>query len=149
MSPGDVTPEGCLQTLTVAQLSDQRPVRSVPPTRQLDIQLPAAAPYVDQAAFPALHSSSHEGIGGIPGTNDFPLGTTEGFEAFKKPDANTVVPRSVMGKTETASTTTTAESTPSPVVTMAVVTTATTTTPAPSSPSVTRKQQLKTSRKSL
>ncbi len=50
----DVTPEGCLQTLTVPQLKEQRPVKSVPPTRPLDPKVPLAAPHVDQGAFPAF-----------------------------------------------------------------------------------------------
>ncbi len=96
----DVTPKGCIRTLMVKQLSDQRPVKSVPPTRPLDPKVKPAAPHVDQAAFPALPPSSHEGIGGIPGTKDFPMGTTEGFGAFKRPDGNTVVPRAIPGKTD-------------------------------------------------
>ncbi len=86
MSHGDETPESCGRTLTVAQLNDQRPVHSVPPTRHLDPKVLPAAPYVDQAAFPTLPSSSHEGIGGIPGTKDFSRGTTKGFGAFRKLD---------------------------------------------------------------
>ncbi len=100
MPRGDVTPDCCLRALTVAQLNEQRPVKSVPPTRPLDPKVKPAAPHVDEAAFPALPPSSHEGIGGIPGTKDFPLGTTEGFGAFKKPDADTVMPHPITGKTD-------------------------------------------------
>ncbi len=132
----DVMPEDCLWTLTVAKLSEQRPVHSVPPTRPLDPKVLPAAPHVDQAAFPALPSSSNEDIGGIPGTKDFPLGTT------KKPDESTVVPRPITGKTVAPSTTTTTGATPSPAVTSAVATTTTTTTLALSSSLPNGKQQL-------
>ncbi len=94
----DVTPDGCLRTLMAAQLSEQRPVHSVPPTRPLNPTTVSAAPHVDPKELPGLPSLSHEGIGGIPGTKDFPLGTTKGFGPFKKPDASTVVPRPVTGK---------------------------------------------------
>ncbi len=88
MPCGDVTPEGCLRTLTVAQLQEHRPVKSVPPTRPLNPTTVPAAPHVDPKEFSGLPSLSHEGIGGIPGTKDSPKGTTKGFQAFKKPDEN-------------------------------------------------------------
>ncbi len=134
MPRGDVTPEGCLRTLMVAQLSEHRPVHSVPLTRPLNPTTAPAAPHVDLKDFPGLPPSSQEGIRGIPGTIDFPLGTTEGFGALKRPDPNTVVPRSATSKTEATSTTTTTESIPSPVVTTAAVTTTTATTTAQALP---------------
>ena len=142
MPRGDVTPKGCIRTLMVKQLNDPRPVKSVPPTRPLNPKVKPAASHVDQAAFPALSPSSNEGIGGIPGTKDFPVGTTKGFQAFKKPDKSTVVPCPVPGKTVALPTTTTTETTPSPAVPTAVVTTTTTTTSATSSPSIVRKTTL-------
>ncbi len=98
MPRGDVTPEGCHRTLMVAQLRDHRPVESVPPTQPLHLPVVPAAPHVDKAAFPALPSSSRDGIGGIPGSKDYPQGTTEGFQvAFKKPNQDSVVPRASSG----------------------------------------------------
>ncbi len=128
MPRGDVTPECCIRNLTVKQLNDQRPVKSVPPSRPLDPKVTPAAPHMDQAAFPALPSSTHEGIRGIPGTKDFPMGTTEGFQAFIRPNENTVVPRAAPGRTGAPPSTTTTATTPSPAVTTAVVTTTTATT---------------------
>ncbi len=93
MPQGDVTPAGCHRTLTAAQLSDHRPVKSVPPSRPLNPVVRPAAPHLDKAAFPPLPPSARDGLGGIPGSIDFPQGTTEGFQAFIRPDANTVVPR--------------------------------------------------------
>ncbi len=142
MPRGDVTPEGCRRTLTAAQLSEHRPVNSVPPTRPLNPTVKPAAPHMDQAAFPALPPSSHEGIGGIPGTREFPQGTTEGFGAFVKPDQNTVVPRAVPSATSVPSTPTTTATVTSPAVTQAVATTATATTPATSAPAVVGKTNL-------
>ncbi len=142
MPSGDVTPEGCIRTLMVQQLNNQRPVKSVPPTRPLDPKAKPAAPHVDQAAFPALPSSTHEGIGGMPGTKDFLMGTTEGFQAFIRPDENTVVPRAVPGRTGAPPSTTTTVTTSSPANSMAVATTTTATTSAPSSSPVTRKKTL-------
>ncbi len=55
MPRGDVTPEGCRRTLTVAQLSEHRPVNSVPPTRLLDPKVKPAAPHVDKTAFRPCH----------------------------------------------------------------------------------------------
>ncbi len=107
MPRGDVTPEGCRRTLTVAQLQEHRPVKSVPPSRPLDPKVKPAAPHVDQAAFPALPPSTHDGIGGIPGTKDFQKGTTEGFQAFIRPDKNTVLPWAVPGRTGAPPSTTT------------------------------------------
>ncbi len=130
--PNPVTPEGCLWTLTVAQLRQHRPVKSVPPTRILDPKVAPATPYVDQSVFPALPSSSHEGIGGIPGTKDFPQGTMKGFQAFKKPDENTVVLWVTSGKTDASPSTTTTVTTPSPAVSTAVATTNTTLAPSSS-----------------
>ncbi len=92
-----------------------------------------AAPHVDGKEFPALTPSPHSGIGGIPGSKDFPKGTFEGFQAFQKPDKGTVVPCSAAGKTVTKSTTTTTVSTSSPVVTTTVSTTSTATSSVPSS----------------
>ncbi len=89
-----------------------------------------------------LPSSSHEGIGGIPGTKDFPKGTTKGFQAFKKPDGNTVVPRAAPGKTDAAPSTTTTETASSPAVSTAVTTTTTATTSALSSSSIVGKKPL-------
>ncbi len=130
----DVTPEGCRRTLTVAQLSEHRPVESVPPSQPLHLPVKPAAPHVDKSAFPALPPSSHDGIGSIPGSKDYPQGTTEGFQAaFKKPDEGTVVPRASSGKTSAPPSTTTTVTTSSPAVTQAVSTTATTTTSAPGS----------------
>ncbi len=54
MPHGDVTPEGCLWTLTVAQISEHRPVHSVPPTRPLNPTTAPAAPHVDPKEFPGL-----------------------------------------------------------------------------------------------
>ncbi len=142
MLRGDMTPEGCLRTLMVAQLKEHRPDKSVSPTRPLDPKVKPAAPHVDQAAFPALPPSSHEAIGGIPGTKDFPLGTTKGFGAFKRPDGNTVMPRAVPGKANASPTTTTTATTTSPAVPMAVVTTTTATTSAPSSSLIVGKASL-------
>ena len=140
MPHGDVTPKGCRRTLTVAQLKEHRPVKSVPPTRPLDPKVQPAAPHVDQVAFPALPPSSHDGIGGIPGTKDFPKGTTEGFQAFIRPDANTVVPRAIPGRTGAPPSTTTTVTTSSPAVPTAVATITTATTAAPSSSTVTGKK---------
>ncbi len=117
MPHGDATPEGCLQTLTVAQLSEHRPVESVPPTRPVDPTRPHAAPHVDPEEFPEMPSSSNEGIGGIPGSRDFPQGTTWAS----------------VSKTAVTSTVTTTVSTPNTAVTTAVTTTSTTTTPVPGS----------------
>ncbi len=143
MPLGDVTPEGCRRTLTVAQLSEQRPVKSVPPTKPLHLSVAPAAPHVDRTAFPALPSSSHDGIGGIPGSKDYPQGTTEGFQAaFKKPDKDTVVPRGPPGKTSVPPSTTTTVTTSSPAVTKAVPTTATTTTSVLGSSATTGKKTL-------
>ncbi len=128
------------RTLTVAQLKEHRPVKSVPPTRPLDPKVQPAAPHVDQVAFPALPPSSHDGIGGIPGTKDFPKGTTEGFQAFIRPDANTVVPRAIPGRTGAPPSTTTTVTTSSPAVPTAVATITTATTAAPSSSTVTGKK---------
>ncbi len=112
MPRGDVTPKGCLRALAVAQLSEQRPVYSGPVTRPLDPKTPLAAPHMDPKEFPGLPSSSHEGIGGILGTKHFPLGTTKGFQAFKKPNGNTFVPHAVTGKTAASSTITTTTASP-------------------------------------
>ncbi len=137
MPRGDVTPEGCRRTLTVAQLSEQRPVKSVPPTQPLHLSVVPAAPHVDKTAFPALPSSSRDGIGGIPESKDFPKGTMEGFQAaFKKPDRDTVVPRVSSGKTSVPPSATTTVTTAGPAVTKAVPTTATTTTSAPGSSAI-------------
>ncbi len=93
MPRGDVTPEGCRRTLMAAQLREHQPVKSVPPTQPLHLPVAPAAPHVDKTAFPALPPSSRDGIGGIPGSKDYPQGTTEGFQAaFKKPEPGTVVP---------------------------------------------------------
>ncbi len=70
MPRGDVTPEGCHRTLTVVQPSEHRPVESVPPTQPLHLPVALAAPHVDKTAFPALPSSSRDGIGGIPGSKE-------------------------------------------------------------------------------
>ncbi len=140
---GDVTPEGCRRTLTVAQLSEHRPVKSVPPSQPLHLPVTPAAPHVDKSAFPALPSSSRDGIGGIPGSKDFPKGTTEGFQAaLKKPDEDTVVPRAASGRTSVPPSTTTPVTTSSPAVTTAVTTSATTTTSAPGSSTTTVKTTL-------
>ncbi len=135
-------PEGCRRTLTVAQLREHRPVKSVPPPRPLNPKVKPAAPHVDQAAFPALPPSARDGIGGIPGSKDFPMGTTEGFQAFIRPDENTVVPQAVPGRTSVPPSTTTTVTTSSPAVTTAVVTTITATTSAPRSSTVTGKKTL-------
>ena len=139
-----MTPAGCRRTLTVAQLKEHRPVKSVSPSRLLnpDPEVKPAAPHVDQAAFPALSPSTRDGIGGIPGSKDFPMGTTEGFQFFIKPYANTVVPRAPLGRTGAPPSTTTTVTTSSPAVTMAVVTTTTATTLALSSSTVTGKKTL-------
>ncbi len=142
MPHGDVTPEGCRQTVTVAQLQEHRPVKSVPPSRPLDPKVKPASPHVDQAAFPALPPSTHDGIGGIPGTKDFLMGTTGGFQAFIRPDENTVVLRAVPGRTGALPSTTTTVTTSSPAVFMAVATTTTATTSAPSSCTITGKKPL-------
>ncbi len=143
MPRGNVTPEGCHRTLTVAQLSDHRPVKSVPPSRPLHPEVKSAAPHVDQAAFPALPQSAHVGLGGIPGTKDFPKATMEGFQAaFKKPDEDTVVPRAPSGKTSVSPSTTTTVTTSSLAVSQAVATTTTATTTIPSSSAVTGKKTL-------
>ncbi len=127
----------------MAQLREHRPVESLPPTKPLHLPVAPAAPHVDKSAFPALPSSSHDGIGGIPGSKDYPLGTTEGFQAaFKKPDKDTVVPRVSSGKTSVPPSTTTTVTTSSPAVTKAVLTTATTTTSASGSSTTTVKQTL-------
>ena len=143
MPRGDVTPEGCRRTLTVAQLREHRPVESVPPTRPLHLPVVPAAPHVDKSAFPALPSSSRDGIGGIPGSKDYPQGTTEGFQAaFKKPNQDTVVPRASSGKTSAPPSTTTTVTTSSLAVTQAVVTVSTAPTTTPSSPTVMGKKTL-------
>ncbi len=143
MPRGDVTPEGCRRTLTVAQLWEHRPVDSVPPTRPLHPPVAPAAPHVDKTAFPALPPSSRDGIGGIPGSKDYPQGTTEGFQAaFKKPDADTVVPRAPSGKTSAPPSTKTTVTTSSPAVSQAVVTTTTAATTTQSSSAVTGKKTL-------
>ncbi len=142
MPRGDVMLEGCRRALTADQLTEHRPVNSVPPTRPVNPTVKPAAPHVDQAAFPALPPSSHEGIGGIPGTREFPLGTTEGFGAFGKPDPNTVVPRAVPSATSVPSSPMTTATVTSPAVTQAVATTATATTLATSAPAVIGKPNL-------
>ena len=126
----------------MAQLSEHRPVKSVPPTRPLDPKVKPAAPHVDQAAFRALPPSTHEGIGGIPGSRDFSRGTTEGFGAFLKPDKNTVVPQAVPSSTSVPPTSTTTATTSSPAVSQTVATTATATTSGTSTPSVAGKPTL-------
>ena len=113
----------------------------MPPTRPFNPKELPAAPYVDNAEFLKLTPLSNEGIGGIPGSKDFPQGTFKGFQALKKPDESTVVPRCSAGKTVALPTTTTITSTPSPVVTSAVSTTTTATTPAPSSPLLNGRQK--------
>ncbi len=142
MPRGDVTPEGCRRTLTVAQLREHRPVESVPPTRPLHLPVPPAAPHVDKSAFPALPMSARDGVRGIPGSKDFPQGTTQGFEAFIRPDASTVVPRAVPGKAGAPPSTATTATTSSPAVTTAVATTATTMTSVPGSSTTTVKKTL-------
>ena len=143
MPRGDVTPEGCRRTLTVAQLREHRPVESVPPTRPLHLPVVPAAPHVDKSAFPALPSSSRDGIGGIPGSKDYPQGTTEGFQvAFKKPDQDTIVPRVSSGRVSVPPSTTTTMTTSSPAVSQAVATTTTAATTTPSSSAVTGKKTL-------
>ncbi len=97
MPRGDVTPEGCRRTLTVAQLREHRPVESVSPTRPLHLPVTPAALHVGKSAFPALPLSARDGIRGIPGSKDYLQGTTKGFQAFVRPDAGTVVPRAAPG----------------------------------------------------
>ncbi len=143
MPCGDVTPEGCRRTLTVAQLREHRPVESVPPTRPLHLPVSPTAPHVDKSAFPVLPSSSRDGIRGILGSKDYPQGTTEGFQAaFKKPDEGTVVPPAASGKTGAPPSTTTTVTTSSPAVSKAVVTTSTASTTTPSSSAITGKKTL-------
>ncbi len=120
---GDVAHECCIRTLTVSQLSEHRPVHSVPPTQPLSPMVLPVAPHVDEAEFPKLTPSPKQGIGGIPGTKDFPQGTFKGFEAFKKPDESMVVPCSTWSKAAAPSTTMATVSTPSSVVATAVPTT--------------------------
>ncbi len=81
MSRGDVTPNGCLRTLTVEQLNEQRPVHSVLLKRPLNPTTPPAAPHVNPKEFPEL-PSSHEGIGGILGTKDFSAQYHQGVRGF-------------------------------------------------------------------
>ncbi len=143
MPRGDVTPEGCRRTLTVAQLWEHRPVESVPPTQPLHLPVAPAAPHVDKAAFLALPPSSRDGIGGIPGSKDYPQGTTEGFQAaFKKPDQDTVIPRASSGRTSVPPSTTTTVTTSSLTVSQAVVTTTSAATTTPSSSAVTGKKTM-------
>ncbi len=127
----------------MVQLSEYRPVESVPPTKPLHLPVKPAAPHVDKTAFPGLPSSPRDGIGGIPGSKEYPQGNTEGFQAaFKKPAEGTIVPRATSGKTSAPPSTTTTVTTASPAVTMAVTTTAATTTSAPGSSTTMVKQTL-------
>ncbi len=87
----------------------------MPPTQPLNPVVPPAAPYVAEMEFPGLDPSPKQGIGGIPGCKDFPQGTFEGFQAFKKPDARTVMPRPTTSKTASSTTTTVTVSTTSTV----------------------------------
>ncbi len=127
MPRGDVMPETCAWALIASQPSAHRLVNSVPPTQPTNPVVLPAAPHVDGKEYPALPLSSLCGIGGIPGSRNFPKGTFDGFHAFQKPDDSTGVPRSEAGKTVAKSTSKTTVSTCSSVVTMAVPTTSTAT----------------------
>lgn len=85
MRQGDATPEGCIRTFLVAQLSKQWPVHSVPPTRPLNPKQLPAAPHVDKAGFLKLHPSFNERIGGIQGSKDFQQGTFKGSRLLRSP----------------------------------------------------------------
>ncbi len=126
-------PRTCIRALAASQLSEQRPVHSMSPTQTLNPVVPLTVPYVDEKEFPRLAPSPNLGMGSIPGSKDFLQGIFEGFKAFKKPDASTVVPRSIKAKTAASTTTMTAVPTTSTVVTTAVPTTSTTTSSAPTS----------------